>query len=183
MTRNWYAVYTLPRRERKVASILTKRGIKNYFPVNKIISINANNKKTCKEALFNSYVFVYIAESEIESVKDIPCLVNFLYWLAKPAIIKWDEIEAIKQLTLTYHNIKLEKSVVNVNDTVRIIDEPVISFNENSASVRFQTLKIVLPSLGFTMIAERDKVNEEKLQKELALADYFPKRFNSFFSN
>ncbi|MEO5891418.1 MAG: transcription termination/antitermination NusG family protein [Ferruginibacter sp.] len=183
MTRNWYAVYTLPQRERKVASLLTKRGIKNYFAVNNIVSVNANNKKTCKEALFSSHVFVYIAESEIGSVKNIPGTLNFLYWLAKPAVIRWEEIEAVKQLTSAYHNIRLEKSNVNVNDTVRIIDEPLISFKENSASVRFQTLKIVLPSMGYTLIAERDKVNEEKLQKELTATGFFPKRLNSFFSN
>ncbi|MEJ7587564.1 MAG: transcription termination/antitermination NusG family protein [Ferruginibacter sp.] len=183
MTRNWYAVYTLPQRERKVASLLTKRGIKNYLPVNKIVSDGANNKKPLKEALFSSYVFVYITESEIGVVKEISGLQNFLYWLAKPAVISWEEIEAVKQLTSAYHNIRLEKSNVNVTDPVRVIDEPVISINENSASVRFQSLKIVLPSLGYTLIAERDKVNEVALQKELAYASFLPKRLNSFFSN
>ncbi|MEP7106710.1 MAG: transcription termination/antitermination NusG family protein [Ferruginibacter sp.] len=183
MKRNWYAVYTGPQREKKVASILTRKGIKNYFPVNKIVSLNTNNKKVTKEALFISYVFVYITESEIGLVKDIPGMVNFLYWMAKPAIIRQEEIEAVKQLTSAYHNIKLEKSVVNLNDFVRIIDEPVISFKANSASVRFQTLRIVLPSLGYTLIAERDKVNEETLKEELTQPGFFPKRLNSFFSN
>jgi transcription antitermination factor NusG len=184
MTRHWYAVYTLPHRERKVASLLTKKGIKNYFPVNKIISQNANNKKLCKEALLASCVFVYITESEIGRVKQTPGAVNLLYWLSKPAVIRWDEIEAMKQLTSAYHNIKLEKSVVNVKDTIRVIDEPVISFNETSASVRFQTLKIVLPSLGYTLVAERDKVNQQDLPKEeFSYAGFLPKKLNSFFSN
>ena len=182
MTRHWYAVYTLPDRERKVAALLTRRGIKNYFPVNNMISMNANRKLT-KEALFNSFVFVYIAESEMELVKSTPGALNFLYWLSKPAIIKWEEIEAVKQLTSAYHNVRLEKSVVNAQDAVRVIDEPVISFNENSASVRFQTLKIVLPSLGYILIAERDKVNEEKLHEEFSFADFLPRKLNSFFSN
>ncbi|MBC7889002.1 MAG: UpxY family transcription antiterminator [Ferruginibacter sp.] len=183
MKRNWYAVYTRPQREKKVASILTKKGIKNYFAVNNIISLNANNKKASKEALFNSFVFIYITESEIASVKEIPGILNFIYWIAKPAIIQREEIEAIKQLTSSYHNIKLEKSMVNTNDIVRIIDEPVISFKENSASVRFQTLKIILPSLGYIMIAERDKVNEEILQQDLIESGFFPKKLNPFFSN
>jgi len=183
MTRHWYAVYTLPQRERKVASLLTKRGIKNYLPVNTIVSHTPNNKKSGREALFHSYVFVYITEAEIASVKNIPGTLNFLHWLSKPAIIKWEEIEAIKQLTSAYHNIRHVKSPVNMADTVRVIDEPVISFNENSASVRFQTLQIVLPSLGFTIIAERDKVNQEELQKEFTYTGFLPKRLNSFFSN
>ncbi|MEO6732104.1 MAG: UpxY family transcription antiterminator [Ferruginibacter sp.] len=183
MIRNWYAVYTRPQREKKVASILTKKGIKNYFPLNNIVGVNANNKKSCKEALFASCVFVYISETEIASVKDIPGMVNFLYWMNKPAVISLEELEAVKQLTLVYNNIKLEKTAVNVKDTVRIIDEPIISFKENSASVRFQTLKIVLPSLGYTMIAERNKVNEELVHHELAQTVFFPKKLNTFFSN
>ncbi len=183
MIRNWYAVYTRPNREKKIASILTKRGIKNYFPLNNVIGQNANNKKPTKEALFSSFVFVYIAESEIGSVMTIAGTVNFLHWMAKPAIIGREEIEAVRQISSVYQNIKLEKSAVNINDTVRIIDEPVISFKENSASVKFQTLKIILPSLGFTMIAERDKVNEEIVQEESAQSIIFPKRLNSYFSN
>ncbi len=183
MTRNWYAVYTRPHREKKVASILSKKGIKNYFPENSIVDLGFTNKKAYKEALFGSFIFVYIYESEIRMVEKISGTVNFLYWHDKPAIINWEEIEAVKELTSFYHNIRVEKCAVNVNDNVRVIDEPVISFKENSASVRFQTLKIVLPSLGYTMIAERDKVNELILQQELAQAGFIPKKSNSFFSN
>ncbi|MCW3089756.1 MAG: NusG antitermination factor [Ferruginibacter sp.] len=183
MTRNWYAVYTRPQREKKIASILNKRGIKAYFPLNNIVSSTASNKKSSKEALFTSYVFVYLAESELASIRDIPGTLNFLYWLSKPAVIKQEEIDAVKQLTSAYHNIRLEKCAVNMNDTVRIIDEPVISFKENSASIKFQTLKIILPSLGYTMIAERDRVNAETSQQEPVLSSFFPKKLNSLFSN
>lgn len=183
MKRNWYAVYTRPQREKKVALILTKRGIKNYLAVNNIIVYNAGNKKTNRETLFSCYVFIYISEAEISLVKDIPGMVNFVYWMAKPAIIKREEIEAVRELTLGYHNIRLEKSSVNTSDTIRIIDEPVISFSENSASIKFQTLKIILPSLGFTMIAERDKVNAVILQGELVNGEGADKKLSSFFSN
>ena len=183
MKRNWYAVYTRPQREKKVASILTKRGIKNYLAVNNIIGPNAGNKKTSKETLFSCYVFIYISEAEIILVKDIPGMVNFVYWMAKPAIIQREEIEAVRELTSGYNNIRIEKSSVNTSDTIRIIDEPVISFSENSASVKFQTLKIILPSLGYTMIAERDKVNEVILQQDLVNVKGADKKLNSFFSN
>lgn len=184
MKRNWYAVYTRTQREKKVASILTKRGIKNYLAVNNIIGSNANNKKTSRETLFSCYVFIYISEAEMSLVKNIPGLVNFVYWMAKPAIIQREEIEAVRELTSGYHNIRLEKSSVNTSDSIRIIDEPVISFKENSASVKFQTLKIILPSLGYTMIAERDKVNEVLLQPEFgSTAGRFDKKIDSFFSN
>lgn len=183
MKRNWYAVYTRPQREKKVASILTKKGIRNYLPVNNIVGLNAGNKKPGKEILFSCYVFVYITEPEVGLVKNIPGMVNFLYWMAKPAVIQREEIEAVQQLTSGYHNIRVEKSVVNINDAIRIIDEPIISFKENSASVKFHTLKIVLPSLGYTMIAERDKVNDEALQSDLVESLFSSKKLNSYFTN
>jgi transcription antitermination factor NusG len=183
MTRNWYAVYTRPQREKKVVAILGKKGIKNYLPINSIVSTNGSIKKNYKEVLISSFVFVYINDAEIALVKDIPGIVNFLYWMSKPAIIKQEEIEAIKQLTSFYHNIKMEKTSVNLNDSVRIIDEPVIYFKEKSASVKFQTLKMVMPSMGFTMIAERDKAHELVLKQELAQSGLFPKSLSSFFTN
>jgi len=183
MIRNWYAVYTRPQREKKVVSILNKKGIKNYFPINNIIGTTGNNRKNCKEALISSFVFVYVNDAEMELVKCVPGIVNFLYWMSKPAVINREEIEAVKQLTSFYHNIKLEKTAVNMNDTVRIIDEPVIFFKEKSASVKFQVLKMVMPSMGFTLIAERDKVNEIVADQGLARESFFPKSLNSFFTN
>lgn len=183
MTRNWFAVYTKPDRAKKVASVLSRKGIKNYLPENNIVANIANNKKACKEPLFCSYVFVYMSECEISLLQDISGIINIMYWLAKPAVISNEEIEAIKQLTSFYHNIKLEKTMVNMNDSVRIIDEPVISFKEKSASIKFHTLKIVLPSLGVVMIAERDQVNELVLKQDLVQADSFPRKLTAFFSN
>ena len=183
MTRNWYAVYTRPQREKKVASILTKKGIKNFFPVNKLTSSITGSKKICNESLFSNCIFVYIMDSQIDLVKSIPGTINFMHWLAKPAIIKREEVEAVRQLTTAYSNIKVERTIVNINDVIRIIDEPTISFKENSASVLFNTLKIVLPSFGYIMIAQRDAQVVEKSQQEVAQPDFYTNRVNTFFAN
>jgi transcription antitermination factor NusG len=179
MTRNWYALNTSPMMGKKVSAILTKRGIFNYFPTNDRLSSNAI-KKISREPLFTSCVFVYITESEIESIKNIPGIVNFLYWKSKPAIIRQEEMEAVKEFTSSYQNIRLEKSSVNMNETVRIIEEPEITYKEKSASVKFHFCKVELPSLGYTMIAER---GEPILSQELNKTPSVPQRFNAFFSN
>ncbi|RYZ19047.1 MAG: antitermination protein NusG, partial [Chitinophagaceae bacterium] len=33
----WYAIYTKPRWEKKVAELLTRKGIENYCPLNKVV--------------------------------------------------------------------------------------------------------------------------------------------------
>lgn len=183
MKRDWYAVYTKPQREKKVSSILTRRGIENYCPINNIVKVNPHNKKTLSEPLFSCHVFVFVSESEMKTLDNIPDMINFVYWMSKPAVITKEEIDAVKQLTLNYQNIKLEKTFVNMNDMVRIVDEPVISFKENSVMVKYQTLKIMLPSLGYTIIAERARTHEEIISKKFGQLDFLPKRLSSFFSN
>ena len=61
----WYAVYTRPRWEKKVASLLTKKKIENFCPLNKVVRQWADRKKTVYEPLFTSYVFVNTSETEM----------------------------------------------------------------------------------------------------------------------
>ncbi len=164
MTRNWYAVYTMPRQEKKVASLLTKKGISNYYPLNNTTSTAPHTKKIKKDPLLQSFVFVYSTETELYALKKIPGVINFIFWKAKPAVISEEEINVLQQFTSLYSNIRLERSNVNIGAPVRIVDDPVISFKENSATIRFQTLKIILPTLGYTMIADREKVSTEPLR-------------------
>ncbi|MEY4660481.1 MAG: hypothetical protein RLZZ42_433, partial [Bacteroidota bacterium] len=63
MKKKWFAVYTRSRCEKKVAQMLTKRGIVNYCPLNKKLRQWSDRKKYIFEPLFPSYVFVYIEES------------------------------------------------------------------------------------------------------------------------
>lgn len=184
MIRNWYAVYTRPQKERKVAAQLTKKGIENYCPVIHTINTKGNDKKLIFEPLFNSYVFVFANDQDFALIKSVPDVINVIYWKSKPAVINHAEIEAVKHLTSNYTNIRLEKSVVNQDAPVQRIEEPLIAFNENSVSVKYKSVKINLPSLGYTMIAERANQPKEKVvYEEAGKLGFFPKTFNSLFFN
>lgn len=183
MLRNWYAVYTKPQKEKIVSSIFTKKGFECFCPMINTIKGKSNNKKAVYEPLFISYVFVYLSESDISTVLSIPGVINVLYWKSKPAIIKSQEIEAIRNLTANYINIKLIKSAVSMNENIRVKDDPAFSLNENHLSVKYQTVKVNLASLGYTMIAERRVVEEEAVYQEANLFKTFPRRINSFFFN
>lgn len=183
MTRNWYAVYTKPQHEKKVAALLSKRGIHNYYPVNKVTRQSISVKKPLRVPLFTSMVFVYVTEQQLLALKKLAGITHIIYWLSKPAIIHDEEIDVLQQFTSVYQNIKLERSKVNVMGMVRVIDDPIISFKENSATIRFQTLKVILPSLGYTMITEREKISEDTLQM-VSRSSLFNKQVNpTFHSN
>jgi transcription antitermination factor NusG len=183
MTRNWYAVYTRPLKERKVASILSKKGIENYCPVI-AVEPKLTSKKQLLLPLFNSFVFVCVAEKEIASLLAVPGIINVVFWRSKPAVISHREIDIVKKLTNNYSNIRLEKSFVDINATVTILDEPLIAYNENTVSVKYKSIKVNLPSLGYTMIAERIKQKEKTDDyQQPGLIASFPRRINAFFFN
>lgn len=183
MIRNWYAVYTRPNKEKKVSSILAKKGIENYCPVISVDHNKTSNKRPLLQPLFNSFVFVQVSESEVGLLKTIPWIINLIYWRSKPAVISNREIDIIKSLTANYGNIKLEKSLVDVNGAVSILDEPTIAYNENTVSVKYNSVKVNLPSLGYTMTAERMKQKEKTSYQQPGLLASFPRRINAFFFN
>lgn len=157
MQNNWYAVYTKHQCEKKVAALFSKWKIENFCPLNCVKSgVSWRSKMVC-EPLFKSYVFVYISEDQISRLKRVQGIVNFLYWLGKPAIIKNEEIEIIKEFTNDYREIKIQLTKVNAADAPEIVDEPVYKMEGKFISIKSKTIKAKLPSLGYILIAEVEK--------------------------
>ena len=184
MSRNWYAVYTRPQKEKRVSALLTKKGIENFCPVVQNPDIKSTVKKEEFQPLFNAYVFVFMLESEVKSLLNLPGIVSIFYWKSKPAVINTQEIDILKQLTATYSTIKLEKTSVDMNGTANLIGEPLIAFKENSMSLKYQSIKINLPTLGYNMIAERTRPTEinnypQSVSRTSNSLNFLPKKLNA----
>ena len=106
---NWYAVYTKPRWEKKVARLLEDKCIENYCPLNKVTKQWKDRKKVILEPVFKSYVFVRVSDELKWELKKINGIVNFVYWLRKPAVIKDEEIEIIKRFRSDFKEIVVEE--------------------------------------------------------------------------
>jgi transcription antitermination factor NusG len=159
--RQWYALYTRPRWEKKVADLLERKKVEVYCPLNKVQKQWADRKKTILEPLFTSYVFVFASLQEHVAIKQTDGVVNFVHWLNKPAIIKQEEIDTIKKFLDEYENVTLEKIPVRVNDSVRITNGPLMMWEGNVIQVKTNTVKMTLPSLGQTLVAEIRKEDLE----------------------
>ncbi|WP_264535090.1 UpxY family transcription antiterminator [Flavobacterium sp. N1736] len=92
----WYVVYTKPKWEKKVAEKLNEIGIECYCPIITQIKQWSDRKKKVEVPLFNSYVFVNLLETDRNSVFQIAGVVRYLFWLGKPAIVRDEEINIIK---------------------------------------------------------------------------------------
>ena len=162
--KQWYAVYTRPRWEKKVAELLERKKVEVYCPLNKVNRQWADRRKVVLEPLFTSYVFVYVSEQEHASIKQTDGIVNFVYWLNKPAVIRNEEIETIRKFLIEYDHVSLEKTQVNLNDRVRIINGPLMMWEGNVVEIRTNTIKITLPSLGQNLVAEIRKEHLETIR-------------------
>lgn len=115
----WYAVYTKSRTEKKVALRLKEVGIDAYCPVNKQEKKWSDRLKVTEEPLFRSYVFVNIdLEKQSAAVRRTLGVVNFVYWLNKPAVIQDDEIIAIQQFLSEHASVEVLGNTLQVGDFI-----------------------------------------------------------------
>ncbi len=160
----WYVVYTKPRWEKKVAKLLSRKGIENYCPLQKEKRQWSDRKKMIEVPLFTSYVFVHIPKRHITEVRKTTGILNLLYWLGQPAVVRDEEIETIKRFLNEGERVELEKARVNVDDEVRILRGPLLSEEGKVMEVMHNKVKVLLPSLGYALLVTVDRRNLEKIE-------------------
>ena len=147
------------KQENKVLARLAKKGIECYCPfTNKEIKTGTITS-TAYLPVFSSYVFAFISTTEIQGIKNIPNVINLAHWHSEPVMMTEGEIDAIKRIDGNYINIKLEKSRVSMVEEVSFAIDSITTYNKNYATIKSQAIKIVLPTLGYTLMAERANIN------------------------
>ncbi len=160
-SKNWYAVYTRPKWEKKVAGTFTRNNIENYCPLNKVNRhVVSDRKKIAFEPLFTSYVFIRVSEADFTLIKKTDGVINMIYWLGEPVVIKDAEIDMIKIFLRECTNVSLEKKPIQSIDKMPA-DGGSFTEMENNNFLRLKTRSITmeLPSLGYVMYAEAEKGN------------------------
>jgi transcription antitermination factor NusG len=97
LEKKWYAVYTKPRWEKKIDSVLIRKGIESWCPLQKTERQWSDRKKIIEDPLFKSYVFVHIDNTERAKVLMTDGVLNFVHYLGKPAVIRDEEVNNIKK--------------------------------------------------------------------------------------
>jgi transcriptional antiterminator RfaH len=92
----WYAVYTKPRSEKKLADRLNNKGIEAYIPMRRTLKQWSDRKKMVDEPLITSYVFVNIFQQNYFEVLNTPGAVKYIWFCGKPAVIPTNQILALK---------------------------------------------------------------------------------------
>jgi transcription antitermination factor NusG len=162
MTTYWFAVSTKPRWEKKVAGLLEQKGIENYCPLNKVLKQWSDRKKIVLEPVFKSYVFVKIADEKKWELKQINGIINFVYWLGKPAHIREEEINIIKKFLNEFANVQVA-STLSVNSKVRIKQGVLMNYQGILMELSGNIAKVRIDSMGIELSAQFDKKNIEPL--------------------
>ena len=154
----WHIAHTRPQRERKVSDLLIRKGFTAFCPLNKIEIRYGPKRKLESHPLFPSFVFVSIQEHQRPVILQTSGVINFVHWLCKPAVIDQEEIRAIRVFLDDYPQVSLEKTVVNTNSSVQVINDARVLRKGNLMEITNPGSKLILPSLGY--IIKSDAVKE-----------------------
>ncbi|MEJ7828036.1 MAG: UpxY family transcription antiterminator [Segetibacter sp.] len=152
----WYAIYTKPRWEKKVNMVLERKGVEVWCPLQKVRKQWSDRKKIVEEPLFKSYVFVRIDNTERTNVLMTDGVLNFVYYVGKPAIIRDEEIEVIKKyLSEEQASISIQ-SLNSLDENTRIKVNHGIFMDSTGTVVKGGKKKVYvkLQSLDQVMIVE-----------------------------
>lgn len=162
--RYWYAVYTKPRWEKKVALLLEERGIEYYCPLNKVIKQWSDRKKVVVEPLFKSYVFVRVEEKEKWELLKIIGIVNYVHWLGKPARIRDSEIDTVKKFLNEFESVDVSETMSPVNARVKIKQGVLMNYQGILLEVLGNKASVKIESMGLQLTAVFDKTNIEVVE-------------------
>lgn len=164
--KNWYAVYTKPRWEKKVSQYLEKKGVEHYCPLTRVRRKWSDRYKIIEEPLFKSYVFVFISEEEKTSVRLTDGVVNFVYWEGKPAVIRDAEIEVIRKFLNEYEEVEARPVELKAGERVRVKTGLMMDTEGIVVKVQNKQAYVLLESLGYELTARFEKSNLETLTNE-----------------
>jgi len=157
--RKWYVVYTKPRWEKKVFRLFEEKEIQAYCPLNRTKKQWSDRVKWIEEPVFKSYVFVRLKEEEITGVRMVNGVVNFVYWLGKPAVVKDNEIEVIRKFLDEYEEVRVEPVELKKDTKVTIRKGAFMDKEAKVMKVLNNRVRVVIESIGFALIAVVDKSN------------------------
>jgi transcription antitermination factor NusG len=151
---NWYALYTKPRKEQKVAQQLEQLGFTIYLPLKTEIRQWSDRKKKVTVPLFSSYVFIQIEDSKRAQVFIIDGVMNYVFWLGKPAIIRNEEMTLMKN-EIDKPNSEIIITALHPGEKLQLEQGVFKGQNATVEYISNQKAHLFLPNLGIKLVINR----------------------------
>lgn len=150
----WFVLYTKPRNEKKVTSLLADKGVEVYCPQREVIKQWSDRKKKVIEPVFTSYIFVSLEnyKEQATGILETPGAVRFLWWAGKPGIVREQEIKAIRDFLEAYKNAEI---TVDIREGQKVsVTEGVLKGSEGVVTrVKGNKATLYLNMLGMNLVA------------------------------
>lgn len=153
MERQWLAIYTQPRSEKKVSQRLKEKGITTFCPTVTTVRQWSDRKKKVEVPLFSSYVFVQVTELERNIVLQDQGVASFVFWLGKPAIIRESEINAIKKMLSDYPEANFEIKHLEKGDKIEVKTGAFKGSTGVVKDIKKKTVTLEIEALGIVLKA------------------------------
>ena len=134
-----------------MAERLSQAGHEICWRLETTVRQSSDRKKKVSVPIFPSYVFIRIEESERKSVLMDPGVLNFVFWQGKPAIIRDEEIEAIKLFHSSDEVDSMVLEAYQVGDTVDITSGSFSGMKGLVHEVGKKTITFLVESLGVSI--------------------------------
>src|SRR5579872_95329 len=152
----WFAAYTLPNHEKRVARQMKERDLPHFLPLHQSVRQWKDRKMRLDLPLFPGYIFVRMPLQERLKVIQVPSVVRLVGFGGEPAAIPEAELMAIR--TCLDHNCKLQPHpVLQAGQRVRIMRGPLTGIE--GILVRKKGLSRLVLSIGLIERAVAVEVN------------------------
>lgn len=137
------------------------KGIEHYCPLNKVMKQWSDRKKIILEPLFKGYIFVKLQDTIKWEIKNIDGILNFVYWLGKPAVVKEEEIDTIRKFLQEFSGVEVIERQLDVNSRVLIKQGVLMNYHGIIVEITGNKAKVNIESMGLQLSAVFDKKNLE----------------------
>lgn len=160
---NWMAIYCKSRNEKKVVQRLSDKGFEAYCPMQTRKKQWSDRIKTVTEPIISSYVFVRCTEAQRIDVLQDPAILNFVFYLGKPAIIRDSEMDKLKYIMGEQKNSLGDIQLRNfkAGDKVRLLKQ---GFNELEGvlqKVEKHKVSVLIESIGLVISLAKTHIEKQ----------------------
>ena len=159
-SKNWLVIYTRPRWEKKVDLLLQSQEIESFCPVRKVENQWADRKKIVELPLFCSYVFVNINSREEFKVRQTLRVLNFIYYMGKPAKVRESEIDKIRNALVYCPDLEVvDMRTISIGDRVSIKNGVFTNQQGKVIKVQGKSVLMVLDNLECALVSRVETAN------------------------
>jgi transcription antitermination factor NusG len=151
----WHVLYTKPRHEIKALERLAQKGFEVYCPMKTTLKQWSDRKKKVSVPLLPSYIFIKITEKKRATPLTDPSVLNYIFWLGKPAIVRDSEIDTLKGIILKDKVQEFEIIKLKTGDKIEIKKGMIKSKNAIIKTVSNNYVTAELIELGMTIVLKK----------------------------